>query len=189
MLRANHPPPAKAHNWTDLSLLGASFIPAAVFTWGIHEYAHYGTGMILGYEMWISPNRAGPTQGHYDFDSHAFLIAMAGPLVTWIQAFIALAVIRWSKELWTYSFLFLPFWMRTLAWGISHLTHPNDEAAASLILGMPMWLLPSISVSLLAVLIYFGNRTLSVGWKGNAIAYLAASLATAAVVFIDQRFF
>lgn len=179
----------KAYGWKDLAILATSFVPAAIVSWGVHEYGHFAAGQILGYDMWMSFNRAGPTQGHYDTEFHEFVVAMAGPVVTWIQAFIALAVIRWSRELWTYSFLFLTSWSRSLAMLISFISNPNDEARASLLMGMPMWVLPTVSVGLTFLLTLWGSRILGAGWKGNVTAYVAASLVTAAVVLSDQLLF
>ena len=176
-------------SWKNLSILAASFVPAAVVSWGVHEYAHYATGIILGYDMWISLNKAGPTQGHYDAVTHEFMVAMAGPIVTWIQALVAVVAIRWWRELWIYAYLFLTFWSRALAMIISFVSNPNDEAKASLLIGLPMWVLPTLSVGITFLLTFYGSRLLQVGWKGNAIAYVAASLVTAAIVFADQLFF
>lgn len=174
---------------SDYLFLAASFIPAAILTWGIHESAHWLTGVMLGYDMWITLNQVGPVQGSYDSDGHQILVAMAGPIVTWIQAIVAFLVIRSTRELWMYSFLFLAFWMRAMAMCISFISNPNDEAKASMLLGLPMWVLPIVSVAFLLTLTYFGSRKLKAGWKSNVIAYLMASLVSAAVIFSDQLLF
>ena len=174
---------------TDYLILAAYFFPAAVLTWGIHEYAHWLMGRVLGYDMWITFNQVGLVQGNYDTDLHQILVSMAGPIVTWLQALVALFLIRRTRHLWSYSFLFLAFWTRALALTISFLSNPNDEARVSLLLGLPMWIVPAISVIFLLALTYFGSRSLRAGWKGNAIAYVMASLVSAIVVFSDQLLF
>ncbi|WP_420643522.1 hypothetical protein [Candidatus Leptofilum sp.] len=171
--------------WT----LAAFFILATILTWGIHEFAHWLTGRILGYDMWITFNQVGLVQGEYSSVWHQSLVAMAGPIVTWLQAVVVLLFIRQSGKLWPYSFLFLAFWMRTVAMLISFLSNPNDEAKVSLLLGLPMWVLPAISVIFLLVLTVMGSRALKVGWKGNLVSYVMASLMTAVVVFSDQLLF
>lgn len=173
----------------DYWMLAVCFFPAAVFTWGVHEYAHWLMGGILGYEMWITFNQAGPVQGNYDSDWHQILIAMAGPIVTWVQAVLALFLICWSRQLWMYSFLFLALWMRTVAMIISLVSNPNDEARVSLLIGLPVWVVPVISVALMFALTYVGSRSLKAGWRSNVVAYVMASVVTVIVVFSDQLLF
>lgn len=169
--------------------LAAGFILAAILTWGIHEGAHWMMGNVLGYDMWITFNQVGLVQGEYQSDFHQILVSLAGPIITWLQAIGALLLIRRSGNLWIYSFLFLAFWMRAMAMGISFLANPNDEARVSLLLGLPMWVLPAISVIFLLVLTYQGSKLLNVGWKGNVVSYVMASLMSATIVFADQLFF
>jgi len=178
-------------NWTnvDFAILAVSFVPATVLTWGIHELAHYLTGITLGYEMWMTLNQAGPVQGNYDSNFHQIAVAIAGPILTWIQGVIAYFAVRWSRELWVYSFVFLTFWMRAVAMIVSFVSNPNDEAAAGILLGWPMFVIPALSVGFLFVLTLLASRTLKVGWKGNLVAYVAASFASTFVVFSDQAIF
>ncbi len=70
--------------WTgrDYLWLALAMFPAAIFTWGIHEVAHYLTGVALGYDMWITFNQVGPVDGAYESAAHANLISLAGPVVT-----------------------------------------------------------------------------------------------------------
>ena len=183
----NSPPSSWKLN--DYGLLAATFVPAAMFTWGIHELAHWGMGIGLGYEMWVTFNQAGPTEGGYDSDAHRMAVSMAGPVITWIQAGAAFWLLRRYLKLWIYPFLFLTFWTRALAMGVSLIANPNDEARVSLLLGLPLWALPLVSVIPLLALTYLGSKTLKVGWKGNLVAYFAASLVTMAIVFSDQILF
>ncbi len=173
----------------DYSLLAASFIPAAILTWGIHEGAHWLMGTALGYDMWITFNQVGLAQGSYTSTGHQILVSMAGPFVTWIQAVLALNYVRQSQQLWSYSFLYLTFWTRAVAMIISFLANANDEARTSLLLDLPLWVVPLLSVAFVFALTFLGSRALKVGWKGNVVAYLAASLVTAAIVFSDQMLF
>ena len=173
----------------DYSWLAACFVPAVLATWGVHEGAHWLMGTTLGYDMWITFNNAGPVRGAYDTTVHRALVGMAGPAATWLQAIAALLLIRRLRALWTYSFLFLALWMRFLAFCISYISNPNDEASVSLLLGLPMWVLPAVSVALLATLTYMGRRSLMVGWKGNVLSYVMASLVSAVVVFSDRLLF
>ena len=171
-------------------LLVIWFIPAAILTWGIHEFAHWATGEALGYDMWISFNHAGLNPGQqYRSTIHEIMVGIAGPAITWIQAIVAYIFLQRSKALRLYPFLFVTVWMRAVAMGISFLSQPNDEASISLLLGLPMITLPLLSVSGLLLLTYLGSRYLGVGWKENVLSYVLASLLTTIIVFSDQLVF
>ena len=172
-----------------LKRLALWFIPAAIVTWGIHEFAHWATGELLGYDMWLSFNQAGLIQGEYGSTTHQILVDLAGPAMTWAQAILALYFIRRFKQGWIYAFLFLAFWMRGLAMAFSFISLPNDEARASLLLDLPMSVLPALSVIVLLVFTYIGSKTLNIGWKGNIVSIVMASLVTAMIVYADQLIF
>ena len=176
----------KAYDW---SVLAFSFFPVALLTWGIHEFGHFAAGSLLGYEMWMTLNKAGPVQGTFDTELHEAIVAMAGPVVTWIQAGIALFVAQKTDRLWVYSAVFMPVVMRSTAMIISFVSHPNDEAKTSLILGLPIWTVPAISVSLLTGVTLLAAYRLKAGWRENLVAYIAASLVTSIVVFSDRFLF
>ena len=165
------------------------FIPAGVVTWGLHEAAHWTTGKLLGYEMWITFNQVGLDEGAYTSTFHEVLVGMAGPFVTWIQGVVAWLLIRKEGHIRFYSFLFLAFWMRTVAMVLSFISLPNDEAGVSLLLGLPMWILPSVSVTFLLFLTVSASRHIGAGWRGNSLAYVMASLVTTLVVVLNERLF
>lgn len=165
------------------------FFPAAILTWGIHEGAHWAMGELLGYDMWMTFNEAGPVSGSYNSDMHNILIALAGPLVTIVQAIIAWFIIARSKNLIAYVFVFLAFYMRAVAMGISFTSKPNDEATASLLMGLPMWVLPAIIVTFLFMLTYASSKKLKAGWKINVLAYIMASVVATLVIFLNGVIF
>jgi hypothetical protein len=174
---------SKKMTWVAYALM---FIPAALLTWLPHEFAHWQMGEALGYDMWMSLNGGGlEGGGAYDSALDRSLVDAAGPLITYILAIAALALIRTTRSLLLYPFLFLQFYMRAVALGISVVSQPNDEARISLELGLPLWLLPGIAVTLLLALTVIGSRTVKAGWTGNVIAYVMASLLSAAIVFLD----
>ena len=157
---------------------------AGVVTWGVHEAGHFLMGRSLGYDMWMSMNRAGPVDGDYTSTRDRVFVAMAGPLVTYLQAGIALWAVRARGSSLAYAFLFLAFFMRLTAFAVG-ISNPNDEARASLDLGLPAWVLPSIACSILLGMTVAGSRRLRVGWRTNTLLYLAASTVAAAIVFGD----
>ena len=130
---------SKKRPWAAYALM---CIPAALVTWLLHEFAHWQMGEALGYDMWMSLNGGGLVgEGSYDSALDRSLVNAAGPLLTYILAISALALIRTTRSLLLYPFLFLQFYMRAVALGISVLSQPNDEARISLELGLPLWLL------------------------------------------------
>ena len=161
------------------------FIPAAIVTWSIHEVAHWTTGTLLGYDMWLTFNRAGPVQGGYDSILHQIMISLSGPVVTLLQGGVAYLFIKKQGLRQLYPFLFLALYMRLIAVGISYISKPNDEAAVSLLLGLPMWLVPSLFVSILLLLTYLGSKSLRVGWKGNVLSYVMSSIMVTLIVVLD----
>ena len=162
-----------------------AFLPAAALTWGPHELAHWAMGRLLGYRMWISLNQVGLVEGEYDSVRDRILVALAGPLVTGLQALLSYELIeRWRKP-WLYPLLFLTVWTRGLAMVVS-LKNPNDEAEASALLGLSPWVLPTLVVTGLLLLTIAGSRKLRLGWRANLVAYLMSSLVTAAIVLADQ---
>lgn len=169
--------------WATYALI---FIPAALMTWLLHEFAHWQMGKALGYDMWMSLNEGGLAgKGSYDNALDKSLVDAAGPILTYTLAIGALALIRTTRNLLLYPFLFLQFYMRAVALGISAVSQPNDEARISLELGLPLWLLPGIAVTFLLALTVIGSRTVRAGWTGNIIAYIMASLLSTAIVFLD----
>jgi hypothetical protein len=174
---------SKKRPWAAYTLM---FIPAALVTWLPHELAHWMMGEALGYDMWMSINGGGLVgEGSYDNAFDRSLVDAAGPLLTYSLAIGTLALIRVTRSLLLYPFLFLQFYMRAVALGISVVSQPNDEARISLELGLPLWALPVIAVTMLLALTVIGSRTVRAGWTGNMLAYVMASLVTAAVVFLD----
>ena len=121
--------------------------------------------------MWLSMNRAGLIAGEYESREHRMLVAMAGPLVTYLQAVIALLLIRTRSLSLAYPFLFLALFMRSVAFAVSF-SKPNDEARTSLDLGLPFWVLPSVAVGLLLLMTIVGSRSLRIGWRTNGLALL-----------------
>ena len=172
--------------WTksDYINLALWFIPAAIVTWGIHEVTHWATGELLGYEMWITFNQAGPVIGSYESTFDNIIVAISGPVITLIQAIVALALIKRLSQPRIYSFLFMAFYIRFIAMGISFVSHPNDEAAVSILMGLPMWVIPTIFVTILFVLTFIGSKQLGVGWKGNLVSYVMASIMALSLIHI-----
>ena len=155
----------------------------------MHEGAHYIMGELLGYNMWFSINRVGLAEGqNYNEEWHRQLVAMAGPLITIIQAIVFFIILKKTKNIKWYPFIFITVLMRLFAAVISGFINPNDEARVSLWLGIGKMTLPIIvSLGLIYVLIN-ASKTLNLKWKFNIITYIVLSLGITSVVFLNQYF-
>jgi len=164
-------------NWRHIPL----FIVVTFVTYLLHEGGHWLAGEMLGYDMWVNINSAGLARGEYSADWHRELVSAAGPLVTLLQAIIAFMLVRKRKTIIAFAFLFAALMMRFVAMVVS-LNNPNDEARVSEWLGLGTWSLYIIVVAILLGLTLKGGSYLKWGWRSYGLAYLAVSIALAAVV-------
>ena len=155
-------------------------------TFAIHEFAHWIAGIMLGYDMVITPNRV------YSKSSTSFvhkqIISFAGPLITYLQALIGYFLLKNRRWLVGFAMLYMAFFMRLFAAGISAF-NPNDEARISQDLGMGTWTLPIIAVALLFGLLYFASRRLKLTVRDQFFCYLVAAIVVTFVVAVDSFFF
>ncbi|WP_420317912.1 hypothetical protein [Ekhidna sp.] len=59
-----------------------SVLSAVIFTWLIHEFAHFSTGEVLGYQMKMTLNSAGTLSNGYTKEWHQLLVSFASPFIT-----------------------------------------------------------------------------------------------------------
>jgi hypothetical protein len=159
-----------------------------VFSFLIHELAHYVTGEALGYDSWFNLNYAGFQEEVQPSPLETTAITMAGPIITVFQALAAALLIGSHKQLWLYSFVIVALWQRLTAFGISMVVYPNDEARISMMWGLPIWALPSVVVGCLLLVTIWAAYKARAGLIANLIAYVTTSAAIAAVVFGNQAF-
>ena len=158
----------------------------SIATFVIHEAGHFFAGKLLGYEMYVSINKAGPKSGtELAADWHRLLITMGGPFVTYLQALIGLWVANKYKALWAFPVVFMAFMMRLMAAGIS-LISPNDEHRASEALGIGAWTLPLLAVAALFVITLLTSKRLGLRWKSWAMLFLTTNAAITAIIFTER---
>lgn len=156
---------------------------AGFITFLLHEAGHWLTTILLGHEAFFGLNSSGPRAAVSAAD-HA-VISAAGPLITVVQAAIALWLVQTRASPTAWIFLFWPAFMRLMAMGIS-LFNPNDEARISEWLGWGLWTLPALVSIALVVLLAIGSRRLRVSWKTLALTWVTASAAVSAIVGLDM---
>ncbi|MBW1295971.1 hypothetical protein [Aquimarina litoralis] len=158
---------------------------AVVSSFFFHEFAHFITGKLLGYEMGMTLNSAFLLEGEYQYGWHQQLVSAAGPIFTITQAFIIFYIIRKTDNKYWYPFLFFAFYSRVLAMIIS-IFNPNDEARISAWLGLGYWILPLLVGFTLFTLLLKTSKEQKYNLKFNLINYFLSSVFIAGVVFSDQ---
>ncbi|WP_179018720.1 hypothetical protein [Winogradskyella forsetii] len=164
-------------------------IIAVFLTFFFHEAAHFIMGKALGYDMWFSMNAVGLNEvQNYSKEWHGQLVAIAGPVVTILQAIVFFMIIKKTRKIKWYPFVFIAALMRLFAALISGFINPNDEARVSEWLGIGKMTLPIIvSLSLIYLVINI-SKSLNIKWKFNIATYIVMSLGITSVVFLNQYF-
>lgn len=162
---------------------------AVIFTWVLHEFIHWTTSELLGYESILRLNSVSPVGGQKQMNEwHRIYISASGPLITIFQAVITFQFLLrkgWSKIL--YPFFFTPFYMRSIA-GIMNFVNPNDEGKISEFLGLGLFTLSIIVSSLLFFLVYKISKKYELNWKFNLWTILVIMAASSILILSDQLF-
>ncbi|MBX2819090.1 MAG: hypothetical protein KTR29_05385 [Rhodothermaceae bacterium] len=164
----------------------ATLFLIGIATFAVHEFFHWFAGTVLGYDMVITPNRVYSKTSTEFIDKQ--IISFAGPFITYVQAVIGYLWVVKKQSMLGFSLLYMAFFMRLFAAGIS-VFNPNDEARISQALGIGLWTLPVIVVSVLFVLLYLASRRLKLTARDHLFCYLVASIVVTLVVGVDSFFF
>lgn len=111
-------------------------ILTVLFTWILHEFVHWLTGELLGYESIMRLNGTSFVNGPIDNEAHKALVSISAPIFTVLQGVVAYFYLKsrgWNKYI--YSILFAAFYMRLFA-GIMNIFMANDEARVGQYLGI-----------------------------------------------------
>ena len=163
-------------------------IAAVVFTWLIHEFAHWLTSELLGYETLMRMNGTSTVKGEGVTHWHKIFISASGPLVTIFQGLIVFAILKtknWNKYL--YLFLFIALYMRLLA-GLMNVINPNDEGRISAFLDIGIFTLPLIVNGLLFFMVYKISRKYDLTWKFQIWTTLIVMVISSILILSDQFF-
>ncbi|MET2984942.1 hypothetical protein [Aureibaculum conchae] len=163
-------------------------VGAVLFTWLLHEFTHWFTSELLGYEAIMRLNSVSPVAGQQQNKWHQIYISASGPIITLLQAlfiFIVLKTKGWNKFI--YPLLFVPLYMRILA-GVMNVIKPNDEGRISEFLGTGLYTL-SILVSLfLFLLVYKTAMKYNLSWKFNTSTTILIMIVSSLLILSDQFF-
>lgn len=159
---------------------------AVIFTWIVHEFAHWLTSELLGYETIMRLNGTSSVNGENPTDWHKIYISASGPMVTILQGlivFIFLKYRNWNKYL--YAFLFTAFYMRFLA-GLMNFINPNDEGRISAFLEIGTFTLPILVSGLLLFMVYRISKKNNLNWKFQLFTTLIVMVASSILILSDQ---
>jgi hypothetical protein len=168
--------------WSGTVRLIATTFMIVIITNVVHEAGHALAAKLLGYDALASINHVKLMPSVARSAADRLAIDLAGPAVT-----IGIAVIAWCaarRGALTIApiVLFVALAMRLIA-AVASLAAPNDEARASIILGLGKWTLFAIVISILLALFVSVYRRVGLGGRWLVGAYVGASLGFAAVVF------
>jgi hypothetical protein len=171
---------------TGVALTASAFV-AVAFTWLIHEFAHWLTGSLLGYEMAMTLNSVYPISGRYHSNEDAMLISAAGPIVTLVQAVIIyLLIVRFRQKL-LFPFLFICFYSRLMA-TVMNIFNLNDEARVSQYLDIGTYTAPLLVTGVLFTLLVHASRLLKNDIRFNALTVVYCILISSILILSDQFF-
>lgn len=170
-------------NWK-LALL---FIPVAFLTYLFHEFGHWIVGEMLGNDMIMSLNNAGPRSEYFIDESHALYSAMGGPAFSILQAMISLLIIKKTKSIYVYPAVFFAVFGRffSIIFGGLNL---QDEAKISTMLGIGTYTTAIIVLLLLFLIVLRSSYILKISHKANLYFLTISTTCILLVIGIDKLF-
>ena len=159
---------------------------AVLFTWIIHEFAHWSTSEMFGYETVMKLNGTYAVDGEQEIPWHSAIISASGPIITILQGLIIFLLLRsgnWNKYL--YPFLFVAFYMRFLA-GLMNFINLNDEGRIGVFLEIGTFTLPIIVSGLLFIMVYKISKKHSLNWKFQLWTTIIVMTASSILILSDQ---
>lgn len=159
---------------------------AVLFTWVLHEFTHWATSEVLGYETVMRLNGTFAVDGENPTELHKAIISTSAPIITIVQGLLAFWVLRfkgWNKYL--YPFLFTAFYMRFLA-GLMNFIKVNDEGRVGQYLGIGTFTLSIVVSGLLFFMVYKISKTYQLKWNFQMATLLIIMVASSILILADQ---
>ncbi len=164
-------------------------ISAAVFfTWVVHEFAHWLTANLLGYESIMQLNGTFYADGEKPTEWHKILVSASGPIMTILQGLVIFLLLKyreWNKYL--YPLLFTAFYMRFLA-GLINFINLNDEGRISEFLGIGTFTLSIIVSGLLFYMVFKISRKYNLNLKFQVLTTLLVMVTSSILILSDMYF-
>ena len=161
------------------------FMPAAFFTFLFHEFGHWIVGEVLGNDMVISLNNSTSFSGQYIHKSHNLYISMGGPAFTILQAAIFLVLIKLTKSIYAYPFVFFAAFSRFFSVVFGGYSM-QDEAKITSILDIGPYTVAIIVVLVLFALVWRSNYLLKLSFKGVGYYITLSTLSILLVIGVSK---
>lgn len=165
-----------------------AILAAVLFTWLIHEFAHWFMAKLLGYESVMRLNGTFYLENENPTEWDKILVSTAGPIITLLQGFVVFLVLKkrgWNTYL--YPLVFIAFYMRFLA-GLLNFVNLNDEGRISAFLGIGNFTLSILISGLLFYMVYTISKKYKLNWKFQALTTLLVMLMSSILIIADMHF-
>ncbi len=165
-----------------------TILVGVLFTWIIHEFSHWLTAKLLGYESIMTLNGTFYNGDKVLTDTHDILVSASGPVVTVLQGLIIFLLLKyrgWNKYL--YPLLFIAFYMRFLA-GLINFINLNDEGRISEFFGIGTYTLSIIISSFLFYIVFLISKKYNLKWKFQLLTTLFIMLTSSILILSDMYF-
>ena len=160
---------------------------SVLFTWLLHEFAHWLTSEAMGYKAAMTLNSTGYLNERPE-GFQEMMVSAAGPLITIGQALLIFLILEfgyWNKQL--FPFLLTPFYMRLLAGGMNAI-NPNDEGRVSLFFDFGLYVLPLVVSGILLLMVFIVIRRHQLRARFILGTVLAIMVASSVLILADQFF-
>ncbi len=165
-----------------------TIIVAVLFTWLIHEFAHWFTAKLFGYEAVMKLNGTFYVENENPTEWHKILVSAAGPIITLLQGFVVFLYLKYRDwNTYLYPLLFVAFYMRFLA-GVMNFIHLNDEGRISAYLGIGNFTLSILISGLLFYMVYTISKKYNLNWKFQALTTLFVMVMSSILIISDMYF-
>ena len=162
-------------------------IISVLFTWVSHEFIHWLTYQLMGYEALMTLNKVSPINS-IPTVAHSMIASATGPIMTIIQATIIYCFLNYKKwSIYLYPLLLTAFYMRFLA-GLFNLINPNDEGRISEYLGIGLFTLSIVVSGFLFYLVYKISMKYKLTAKFQAITIFTIIIASSCIILLDQSY-
>jgi len=137
---------------------------AVVFSFLVHEFAHWTMGEFLGNEMRMTLNTGYPIAGKYEKDWHYPVVSSVGPLTTLLQAVVFYFLIKKYSNKILFPFLLTCFFLELFS-GLLTFRNPNDLARIGTYLKIGLFTLPIFFTAIHVSLVYKISKRENYDWK------------------------
>jgi hypothetical protein len=164
------------------------FIPIAFVTYLFHEFGHWMVGEILGNDMVLSLNNAGPRNGNYIDKTHELYSSLGGPVIIILQAIIFSTIIEKTKSIYAYPFVFFAAFSRffSIFFGGFSL---QDEARISSLLNIGTYTVAIIVLLILFLIVLRSSYLLKLDMKATGYYTVLSTLSILVVIGVNELFF